>query len=132
MQIFFFKIYINSKAAELSCENQGVNGVATETGYALGYDGIDFPGSAILDQSQEICAVPSACARGAPVGIYVHQLSIIVSLYQLCIVADLGCKAVALFLGLCRNTAVCCHAPFRRALLRLCPWKYHRQVSLSV
>lgn len=100
MQIFLLKIYINSKAAEFPCEYQRVNGVATETGYALGNDGIDFSGSAILNQPEKIGAVSCSCAGGAPVGIYVHQNGIGIFLYQLGVIADLRRKAVALFLGL--------------------------------
>lgn len=75
MQVFFFKININSKAAEFSCEHQSVNGISPEAGYALGYDGINFPGSAVLNQPKKVGAVSCSCAGSTSVGISVGQLT---------------------------------------------------------
>jgi len=57
MQILLFKIYINPQAAEFSCEDQRVNGVAPKTGHALGDDCIDLSCSAIVHQPEEISTV---------------------------------------------------------------------------
>ena len=132
MQIFFFEVNINPKAAEFPGENQGVHGIATETGNALCYDGIDLPGSAIIHQSEKVGAVSCPCAGGSSVCVYVHQHRIGIFIYQLGVITDLCCEAVVLFFSLCRYTAVGCDSPFRWTLRRLRSWVYYRYVSVAV
>ena len=132
MQIFFFKKYINPKGAEFSCEDQRIHRVAPKAGNALGDDGIDLSGSAIIHQPEEVGAVSCSGAGGSSVCVYVHQHRIGIFFYQLCVIADLRRKAVVLFFSLCGYTAVGGNSSFRWTLLCHRPWVYHRYVSVAV
>lgn len=100
MQIFLLEVNINPKAAEFPGEDQGVNGIATKTGNALCYDGINLSGTAIIHQSEKVGAVSCPCAGGPSVCIYVYQHRIGIFFYQLGVIADLRREAVVLFLRL--------------------------------
>ena len=132
MQIFLLEENIHTQTSQLSGKHQCINGVSSKTGYTLGNNGVDLPGTAILDHTKKICAVSGTCAGCSSVGIDIDQLGVVVLGYQIGVVADLGNKAVILLFSLCRNTAVCGNALFKWTGLRLFLRKYYRQVSFFV
>ena len=109
MDVFPFKINIDSKLLQMPRHRQGVHGIPCKTADGLYQHHVNLPGIAVRKQPVEVIAVACVPSADALIRIYARKLPIRIFLYQSVVMADLRGKGMEEHFRLHRHPGISRH-----------------------